>query len=138
MTASGQPLGAYMKENIFDPLGMTSTSYSVSEDMQARRASIHQRAPDGTIGLLDPQPPINTGREYGGGGLNGTTPDYQRFIRMILSGGTGNGNQLLKRETVAEMAKNHMGDVRVVMLKTTNPARSLDADSSPERRRAGA
>ena len=58
VTTSGKPLGAYMKENIFDPLGMTSTSYSVSEDMQARRASIHQRAPDGTIGLLDPQPPL--------------------------------------------------------------------------------
>ena len=74
---------------------------------------------------------MNTGREYGGGGLNGTAPDYQRFIRMILNGGSGNGNQLLKPETVAEMSKNQMGDVRVKMLPTTNPARSLDAEFFP-------
>ena len=126
-----QGLGAYMQANIFEPLGMTSTGYGVTPDMQARQATIHQRAPDGTIGLLDPQPAINTGREYGGGGLNGTAPDYQRFIRMILNGGSGNGNQLLKPETVAEMSKNQMGDVRVQMLPTTNPARSLDAEFFP-------
>jgi methyl acetate hydrolase len=128
---SGQKLGAYMQANIFEPLGMTSTGYSVSPDMEARLATVHQRAPDGTIGLLEPQPAINTGREYGGGGLNGTAPDYQRFIRMILNGGSGNGNQLLKPETVAEMSRNQMGDVRVVMLETTNPARSLDAEFFP-------
>ena len=89
-----------MQDNIFAPLGMTSTGYGVTPDMQARQATIHQRAPDGTIGLLDPQPAINSGREYGGGGLNGTAPDYQRFIRMILNGGSGNGNQLLRPETV--------------------------------------
>ena len=110
---------------------MTSTGYTVTPDMQARQATIHQRGADGTIGLLDPQPAINTGREYGGGGLNGTAPDYQRFIRMILNGGSGNGNQLLKPETVAEMSKNQMGDVRVKMLPTTNPARSLDAEFFP-------
>lgn len=128
---SGKPLGTYMADNVFAPLGMTSTSYGVTDDMQGRQATIHQRQPDGTIGLLDPQPAINTGREYGGGGLNGTAPDYQRFIRMILNGGEGNGNRLLKAETVAEMAKNQMGDVRVRMLPTTNPARSLDAEFFP-------
>jgi CubicO group peptidase (beta-lactamase class C family) len=128
---SGQSLGTYMQENIFAPLGMTSTGYAVTPDMQARQASIHQRAEDGTLALLDPQPAINTGREYGGGGLNGTTPDYQRFIRMILNGGSGNGNQILKPETVAEMTRNQMGDIRVGMLPTTNPARSLDAEFFP-------
>jgi methyl acetate hydrolase len=129
--ASGQPLGAYMQANIFEPLGMASTGYTVTPEMDARRSAIHQRAPDGTIGLMEPQPPINTGREYGGGGLNGTVPDYQRFIRTILNGGSGYGNQLLKPETVAEMSKNQMGDVRVTMLPTTNPVRSLDAEFFP-------
>ena len=63
--------------------------------------------------------------------MNGTAPDYQRFIRMILNGGSGNGNQILKPETVADMSKNQMGDVRVVSLPTTNPARSLDAEFFP-------
>ena len=55
---SGQPLGAYMQDNIFAPLGMTSTGYTVTPDMQARQATIHLRGADGTIGLLDPQPPL--------------------------------------------------------------------------------
>ena len=50
---------------------------------------------------------------------------------MILNGGTGNGNQLLKPETVAEMSKNQMGDIRVEMLPTTNPARRSTPSSSP-------
>jgi CubicO group peptidase (beta-lactamase class C family) len=128
---SGKTLGTYMAENVFAPLGMTSTSYGVTDDMLARQATVHQRLEDGSIGFLDPQPAINTGREYGGGGLNGTAPDYLRFIRMILNGGEGNGNRLLEPETVAEMARNQMGDVRVVMLPTTNPARSLDAEFFP-------
>jgi methyl acetate hydrolase len=128
---SGKSLGTYMADNIFAPLGMASTSYGMTDDMLARQATIHQREADGKIGFLDPQPGINTGREYGGGGLNGTAGDYQRFIRMILNDGKGNGNQILKPETVAEMSKNQMGDVRVRMLPTTNPARSLDAEFFP-------
>ncbi len=128
---SGKSLGTYMADNVFAPLGMTSTSYGMTDDMLARQSTIHTREADGKIGFLDPQPAINTGREFGGGGLNGTAPDYQRFIRMILNDGKGNGNQILKPETVAEMSKNQMGDVRVRMLPTTNPARSLDAEFFP-------
>jgi CubicO group peptidase (beta-lactamase class C family) len=127
---SGQSLGTYMQANVFEPLGMTSTGYAVTPDMAARQSSIHQRAADGMIAVAPPPPPGPV-REYGGGGLNSTAPDYQRFIRMILNGGSGNGNQLLKPETVAEMSKNHMGDVRVRMLKTTDPSRSLDAEFFP-------
>jgi CubicO group peptidase (beta-lactamase class C family) len=53
-------------------------------------------------------------------------------MRMILGKGRGDdGRQLLKPETVEEMTRNNMGDIRVVMLKTTNPARSLDAEFFP-------
>ena len=128
---SGKPLGAYMQENIFEPLGMASTGYAVTPDMAARQATIHQRAEDGSIAVADLPPQEGPVREYGGGGLKGTTPDYLRFIRMILNGGSGNGNQLLKPETVADMAKNHMGDIRVQLLETTDPARSLDAEFFP-------
>ena len=128
---SGKPLGAYMQENIFEPLGMASTGYAVTPDMAARQATIHQRAEDGSIAVADLPPQEGPVREIGGGGLKGTTPDYLRFIRMILNGGSGNGNQLLKPETVADMAKNHMGDIRVQLLETTDPSRSLDAEFFP-------
>ena len=63
--------------------------------------------------------------------------DYLQFVRMIMNGGRGSGNQILKPETVALMGKNAMGDTRVVMLKTTNPARSGMRSSSRVFRRAG-
>ena len=57
--------------------------------------------------------------------------DYLQFVRMIMNGGRGSDHQVLKPETVALMGKNAMGDTRVVMLKTTNPARSADAGFFP-------
>ena len=129
---SGKPLGAYMQENIFEPLGMASTGYAVTPDMAAA-AGDHPpagrgRKHRGSAICRRSEGPV---REYGGGGLKGTTPDYLRFIRMILNGGSGNGNQLLKPETVAEMAKNHMGDIRVQLLEDHEPGRSLDAEFFP-------
>ena len=128
---SGKSLGTYMRENVLAPLGMASTGFAMSEDMLARRATIHQRAPDGTIGLLDPPVPVNDGREYGGGTINGTATDYQRFIRMILNGGSGNGNRVLRPETVARMVVNQMGGVRVPRFLTTSPARMRDIELFP-------
>jgi CubicO group peptidase (beta-lactamase class C family) len=128
---TGKSLGTVMRENIFEPLGMTHTGYAVTPEMTALQSSIHRRAGDGTIILEDMPPQAGPVREYGSGGLNGNTPDYLRFIRMILNSGSGNGNQLLKPETVANMSQNHMGDIRVEMLKTANPSISLDAEFFP-------
>ncbi|WP_244470879.1 serine hydrolase domain-containing protein [Microvirga massiliensis] len=128
---SGQSLGTYMQEHIFAPLGMTSTGYRLMPDTEARRVATHQRGSDGKLTEVEwkgqPQPV----RELGGGGLYSTVGDYLQFVRMILNNGTGNGHQVLKPETVALMGKNAMGDTRVVMLKTTNPARSEDAEFFP-------
>jgi methyl acetate hydrolase len=130
-TVSGKSLGAYMQENIFSPLGMTSTGYRITPDMEARRATSHQREKDGTLAPTDWVSPQDPPREMGGGGLYSTAGDYLRFARMILNGGTENGNQLLKPETVALMSQNAMGDLRVGMLETQNPSRSLDAEFFP-------
>jgi methyl acetate hydrolase len=130
-TVSGKSLGTYMQENIFNPLDMDSTGYRISPDMEARRASTHQRSPDGKLAPTDwvrQQEPL---LESGGGGLYSTAGDYLQFVRMILNRGSANGNQVLKPETVDLMSQNAMGDVRVTMLKTQNPARSLDAEFFP-------
>ena len=50
---------------------------------------------------------------------------------MILNQGRGNGQQLLKPETLALMSKNAMGPLRVNFLSTQNPAASLDAEFFP-------
>jgi methyl acetate hydrolase len=130
-TVSGQSLGAYMQESIFSPLGMTSTGYGITPDMEARRATSHQREKDGTLTPTDWVSQQDPPREMGGGGLYATAGDYLQFIRMILNDGTANGNQVLKPETVALMSQNAMSDLRVVMLETQNPSRSLDAEFFP-------
>jgi methyl acetate hydrolase len=128
---SGNSLGTYMQENIFAPLGMSSTGYRISPDMEERRASTHQREPDGTLTPTDwvrQQEPL---LEFGGGGLYSTAGDYLQFVRMILNRGSADGSQVLQPETVDLMAQNAMGDIRVTMLKTQNPARTLDAEFFP-------
>ena len=69
--------------------------------------------------------------ELGGGGLYSTAGDYLQFVRMILNRGSANGSQVLQPATVDLMAQNAMGDIRVTMLETQTPERSLDAEFFP-------
>ena len=129
---SGMRLGEYIQKNITEPLGMTSTGFRISPSMRTRLATVHQR--DTVTGMLSTTPfevPQDTEFDPGGGGLYSTAGDYLRFTRMILNQGRGNGHQLLKPETIALMSKNAMGPLRVSLLRTQNPAASLDAEFFP-------
>lgn len=128
---SGQSLGAYMREHIFDPLGMESTGYEITPDMRARLAKVHQREEDGSLTPTDIErrqdPPV----EMGGGGLYSTAPDYLKFVRMMLNDGTLDGERVLASETVGLMSRNAMGDIRVAKLETEAPRFSADAEFFP-------
>jgi methyl acetate hydrolase len=129
---SGQKLGAYMKANLFEPLGMRDTAFRITEDMRSRLAKIHQRGDDDRLEpLLDLEIPQEPEFEMGGGGLYGTAPDYARFVRMILNQGRADGERVLKPETVEAMSVNQMGDCRVCAVKTAMPALSNDAEFFP-------
>jgi CubicO group peptidase (beta-lactamase class C family) len=67
----------------------------------------------------------------GGGGLYGTAPDYLRFCRMVLNGGTLDGARILSPETVAEMGRNQIGALAVGKLVTALPNSSNDAEFFP-------
>jgi methyl acetate hydrolase len=131
-TVSGQKLGAYLKANVFEPLGMRDTAFKITDDMRRRLAKIHQRGDDDAftpqLELEIPQAPEF---EMGGGGLYGTVPDYAKFVRMILNRGKADGQQILKPETVQMMSVNQMGNCRVCMLKTAMPPLSNDAEFFP-------
>jgi methyl acetate hydrolase len=130
--ASGQKLGAYMKANIFEPLGMRDTAFKMTEDMRRRLARIHQRGDDDRFEpLLDLEIPQAPEFEMGGGGLYGTIRDYAKFVRMILNKGRADGHQVLKPGTVERMSVNQMGDCRVGALKTAMPTLSNDAEFFP-------
>jgi len=129
---SGQKLGVYFEENLFEPLDMSSTAFKITPEMRRREARIHQRGHDDSFEpqyeLEIPQSPEF---EMGGGGLYGTVQDYAKFVRMILNQGRANGHQVLKPETVAQMSVNQMGACRVCLLKTAMPPLTNDAEFFP-------
>jgi CubicO group peptidase (beta-lactamase class C family) len=109
---SGQPFDEYLQATIFDPLGMPDTGFFVPEDKADRLAALYTRDADKQLQLLD-EPTTSRSRRkpsllLGGGGLLGTTADYQRFANMLVNGGELDGVRILSRKTVELMSTNHL------------------------------
>ena len=130
--ASGRRLGDYLKDNVFAPLGMKDTGFKLGDAQRARLVGMHARGPDGSLASIPFELTQDPEFEMGGGGLYGTAPDYLRFVRALLNGGTLDGNRILKPETVKTMGQNHIGGLNVRPLKTAIPPYSNDVDLYPE------
>lgn len=107
--ASGKSLYAFLKERLFDPLGMNDTTFAVTDP--AKQSLIAEPMPkDRTFGpgteFFDPRQP--TKWESAGGGLMSTMNDYLRFLRMLMNGGTLDGKRLLSPMSIQLMAANHI------------------------------
>jgi len=107
---SGQTLDLFMKERIFDPLGMDDTEWWCPEEKSNRLAILY--VPVGGTAVPYEQwanaalhPPGLLG---GGGGLLSTAYDYGRFTSMLLGGGELEGVRLLSSRTVDLMTENHL------------------------------
>ena len=124
---SGLKLGQYMKENIFDPLGMNDTAFRIGDAQRKRLAKIHARTPDGLVST-DTEIRQEPEFEMGGGGLYSTVGDYLKLAQAILHGGADNGVEMLKPETVKLMSQNAMGDIACRPLKSAMPTVSNDVD----------
>ena len=108
---SGQPLGDFCGTQIFGPLGMTDTAFTVPERDLPRLAQLYRITPSGSLipddalGVTVTQP----GRgHFGGGGLVSTTGDYLRFAAMLLNRGALDGVRILGPQTVGFMLRNHL------------------------------
>jgi CubicO group peptidase (beta-lactamase class C family) len=109
---SGQTLDEFFTEQIFAPLGMTDTGFSVRSDQVERFAANYE--PDPAGGLRRSDDPADS--PYlkrpillsGGGGLVGTADDYLRFCSMLLNKGELDGVRILGRKTVDYMTGNHL------------------------------
>ena len=110
---SGQRLDAYLREHVLQPLGMTDTSFVVTEEQSKRFAANYQRLADDCLKLVD-DPAKSIYRDCaffsGGGGLVSTANDYFRFASMMLNKGELDGIRLLGRKTVELMTTNHLPD----------------------------
>jgi CubicO group peptidase (beta-lactamase class C family) len=108
---SGASLADFMAREIFRPLGMEDTAYSVAPEKANRFATLYGQTEKGDLDVLDSV----VGGTYtgvklyaGGHGLVSTASDYLRFAQLLLNGGELDGVRLLGRKTVELMTINHV------------------------------
>ncbi len=109
---SGQPYDEYLRQHIFEPLGMVDTGFTVPTSKVDRFAANYRRDRNKKLVLLDdPLTSHYTGDVTffsGGGGLVSTAHDYYRFCQMMLNGGELEGARILGRKSVELMTMNHL------------------------------
>jgi len=107
---SGKSLYAFEKERILDPLGMSDTSFYVTDEAKQGRIA-EPLADDRSFGVdaAVNDPRVSQKLESGGGGMVSTATDYARFLQMLLDGGTLDGKRILGPKTVAYMTADHLG-----------------------------
>ncbi len=108
---TGQRFGEFLKENIFDPLGMSDTGFWVPEEKRPRLAKVYrtnyaewkvEHCPTNHLGIdyaLDHEPAFQSG----GAGLVSTLDDYAKFATMLMNGGELGGVRVLSETAVRYM-----------------------------------
>jgi methyl acetate hydrolase len=129
---SGKRLDAYLRDHLFTPLGMTDTGFKLGDAQRKRLVAMHARGPDGSLAPIPFELEQEPEFHMGGGGLYGTAGDYIKFTQMILNKGRGNGNQLLKPETVAMMGQNHIGELTMTKMTSAVAFATNDVDLYPD------
>lgn len=128
---TGQRLGEVFQRRIFEPLGMTDTTFELNDGLRTRLAGMHARNADGSLTPMDFELPSSPEIHMGGHGLYGTVGDYMHFIRMWLNDGMGPHGRVLKAETVAMAEQNQLGDLKITPLPGVIPSLSNDAEFFP-------
>jgi CubicO group peptidase (beta-lactamase class C family) len=111
---SGKRFDKFLQEEIFEPLKMKDTSFTVDKSKLSRFAACYRRGPDKKLELTDDPERSTYLKEptffSGGGGLTGTTHDYWRFCEMLRRGGELDGAHILGPRTIDLMHQNHLKD----------------------------
>ncbi|WP_257667816.1 serine hydrolase domain-containing protein [Parapedobacter tibetensis] len=114
---SGVPFDQFLRERLFDPLGMDDTWFYLPNDKAERLVAIQHKEKgkwaNYPITFYDTDYPIKGARTFfsGGAGLSSTAKDYAIFLQMYLNGGELNGVRILSRTTIASMMANQTGNL---------------------------
>ena len=108
---SGHSLGTFLKQEIFDPLGMVDTGFAVPPEQHHRIAEPFAHDPDGGVPMQVIEPREVPAMEAGGGGLMSTAMDYTRFLQCLRNRGELDGVRLLGPHTLDFMTADHLGDI---------------------------
>ena len=104
---SGQTYDRFLRERIFDPLGMKDTAHTLSAAQQPRLATRYDVTPTGLRKVVR----TDTPRYFGGAGaLSSTAEDYYKFAQMLLNKGELGGRRLLSPRAVELMQAVHIPD----------------------------
>jgi CubicO group peptidase (beta-lactamase class C family) len=114
---SGQSLPDFMRDHIYQPLGMKDAGFYVPSEKRGRFATNYWWDPDtGTVtaqakGFVSPHDyDAQPTEASGGGGMVSTIEDYYRFAQMLADGGELNGKRILAPASVRLMSTNHVPD----------------------------
>src|SRR6185369_747693 len=122
---SGQSLGQYLQANLFAPLGMTDTGFTISADKAARYARPLPSDPDtGKPQARSPELTQPLKFECGGGCAASTATDYLRFAMMLMNGGRAGEARLLGPRTVAYMLSDQLGPKIKNLVGNADPTRA--------------
>lgn len=108
---SGQRLGEFMADRIFEPLEMNDTSFWVPDSKIDRFSVTYDRSDDGLIEYDRSENSTHRNPDAphaGGGGLISTAEDYLRFAQMLANGGTIDDVRILSQHGVTLLTSNHL------------------------------
>ncbi len=122
---SGMMFDEFLRERIFEPLGMKDTYFFLPKEKVSRLATVYtyyqgrglERFPDEPIVeggfVYSADYPYNGPRKYfsGGGGLCTSMEDYLRFCQMMLNGGELDGVRILSRKSVELIQTDQVGEL---------------------------
>ena len=105
---TGKQFGEFLRQEIFEPLGMEDTGFWVPSEKQNRLVTTYSRTEEGleefhqlhlAVGDYDRPPAF----ESGGAGLVSTLDDYMAFAQMLLGDGEYHGKRVLSKAAVRHM-----------------------------------
>ncbi|NUO61803.1 MAG: beta-lactamase family protein [Hamadaea sp.] len=110
---TGQSFEEFLRERLFEPLGMKDTGFDVPAEKIDRLPPLY--APDPQSGEFHVWDPAEGGRhsgppafQGGGGGLVSTVDDYHAYFQMLLNGGVHGGRRILSKPAVELMTTNRL------------------------------
>ncbi len=153
--AGGTGLDEAIAAGVTEPLGMTDTAFTITQEQLQEATPVHLRGEDGAWAASEIELASDPDWWAGGHGLYSTPRDYLKFQRMLLGSGTSpDGVQILSAATVDAAFTNQIGDLDFpAEITTADPASSfglsigpgykwgygllLNTHDEPGRRRAG-
>jgi CubicO group peptidase (beta-lactamase class C family) len=105
---SGLTFDRFLKQRLFDPLGMKDTGFALLPDRAPRIVTLYRRGQNGLEKLPDQSGLSSATYFSASGGLVSTADDYAQFATMLVNGGELNGKRYLSPKTIDLMASSHI------------------------------